>query len=130
MATESTFNGNNIGYMTLIRPDSTPQRLQEQHFSGIDGESALYHGVKGRVLEFDGVLNKPNEIGAYLALLTDVGSIQNYINSVAPLVHYVADTFQIYNYCQMLEYYRYGPWGFNVNEIIVRFRATFKQLYW
>ena len=127
---EDTYNGSGIGTLKLVEPDGTPQRIQQESFSGVDGAIASFHGRRERVLQFDGYLEVSNVAGAYAQLLDDVAAIQEYINNVATLVHYFGDTSKSYTYCRLDDYRRYGPIGYNSGYIVTRVRAVFTQLYW
>jgi len=126
MATEDAFRGTNIGFMRVQDPEDTPQRLQEEEFSGIDGSYQLWHGRRPRVLSFRGIITATSQ----LILLNDVGTVQNLIGFLGTLTHQTGSTTTTFLNCVLLSYKRGGTFGKNATLDFLPVRAVFRQLYW
>jgi len=122
-----------VGALRLVAPPSTPQRLQDEYFSGVDGATALYHGNQARPLVFEGIVSRAvttTLAAAYDGILTAIANIQSRTGITGTLLHYVGPTYETYLYSRLEDYRRAGSWGYGPNGVSVRVQARFRQLYW
>ena len=128
--TQDTFDSVNIGYLRLVEPEGSPQRIQRDEFSGVDGGKDTTHGKRPRQLVFSGFVQDSTPA----ACANAIGVIQALINrNLKTLVHVLANGTTTYTNCRLEDYRRVGAFGRvtpNAGNFVVAVRATFTQLYW
>ena len=123
-----TFDGINIiiaGAQNAL--PGTPQVTQEEKLPGIDGTRAIQHGRSGRIIEIRGFVTAADAA----TLLAAEAAIQEMIGYVATLVRYMAGSSNTYPYCRLLDYYTFGPFGYEPGGVVDRnAMALFKNDVW